>query len=170
VSLDILLWAFLASYVIHIVDETTMNGGFIKWIRASLWPTYTARMNFWFNGGAVVGIAASNLLYDLFGGHWIILALVWPSAFAIHGITVHLFWTVRQRNLSPGLVTSVIYWIMAYFFVRYGLVARQIASSDFWIGVVLGVATVGAFLTFVPTLVIPALIRPRVKRVTESTP
>jgi len=108
VSLDILLWAFLASYVIHIVDETTMNGGFIQWIRASFWPTYTARMNFWFNGGAVVGIAASNLLYDLFGGHWIILALVWPSAFALHGITVHLFWTVRQRNLSPGLVTSVI--------------------------------------------------------------
>ena len=26
-SLDILLWAFLASFVIHIVDETTMNGG-----------------------------------------------------------------------------------------------------------------------------------------------
>ena len=166
-NLDILVWAFLASYVIHIVDETTMNGGFIQWIRASFWPTYTARMNFWFNGAAVLGIAGSNLLYDLFGGHWIILALVWASAFALHGITVHLFWTFRQRNLSPGLVTSVIYWIMAYFFVRYGLVARQIPSSDFWIGTVLGVVTVGAFLTFVPTLVIPALIRPRVKRVTE---
>jgi hypothetical protein len=33
-----------------------------------------------------------------------------------------------------------------------------IAASDFWIGVVLGVVTVGAFLTFVPTLVIPRLI------------
>jgi Protein of unknown function with HXXEE motif len=160
-SLDVLLWAFLASYVIHIVDETTMNGGFIQWIKASFWPTYTSRMNFWFNGGAVLAITGSNLLYDWLGGHWIILALIWPSGFALHGITVHLFWTVRQRNLSPGLATSVIYWIMAYFFVRYGLMAGQIASADFWIGTLVGVATVGAFLTFVPTVVIPRLLHAR---------
>jgi hypothetical protein len=162
-SMDVLFWAFLASYVIHIVDETTMNGGFIRWFQASFWPTYSARMNFWFNGGAVLAIAASNLLYDLFGGHWVILALVWPSAFALHGITLHLFWTIRQMNLSPGLVTSVIYWIMEYFFVRYGLVGGQIASTDFWIGTLLGVLTVGAFLTFVPTVVIPKLVRSRVQ-------
>ena len=166
-SLDVLLWAFLASYVIHVVDETAMNGGFIRWIKASFWPTYTARMNFWFNGGAVLAIAGTNLLYDLFGGHWIILALIWPFGFALHGITVHLFWTIRQRNLSPGLVTSVIYWIMAYFFVRYGFLAGQIASSDFWTGILLGVLTVGAFLTFAPTVVIPRLIRTRIQRATE---
>lgn len=163
---DILLWAFLASYVIHLVDETTMNGGFIRWIRASFWPTYTAQMNFWFNSGAILAVTASNLLYDLFGGHWVILALIWVSGFALHGITLHLFWTVRQRNLSPGLVTSVLYWIMAYFFVRYGFLAGQISSSDFWTGTLLGVLTVGAFLTFVPTLVIPRLIRSRIQRAT----
>jgi hypothetical protein len=80
---------------------------------------------------------------------------------------VHLFWTVRQRNLSPGLVTSVIYWIVAYFFVRYGLMAGRISFSDFWTGTVLGVLTVGAFLTFVPTVVIPALIR--LRRAQRST-
>ncbi len=131
-SMDILFWAFLASYVIHIVDETTMNGGFIRWFQASFWPTYSARMNFWFNGGAVL----------------------------------HLYWTIRQMNLSPGLVTSVIYWIMGYFFVRYGLLGGQIASTDFWIGTLLGVLTVGAFLTFVPTVVIPKLIRSRMQRAT----
>lgn len=162
-SLDVLLWAFLASYVIHLVDETTMNGGFIRWIKARFWPTYTARMNFWFNGGAIVAIVASNLLYDVVGGHWVILALIWPSGFALHGLTVHLFWTIRQRNLSPGLLTSVIYWIMAYFFVRYGFLAGQIDSFDFGTGTVLGVLTVGAFLTFVPTVVMPALIRRRIQ-------
>src|SRR3984893_4569014 len=156
-SVDVLLWAFLASFVIHIVDETTMNGGFIEWFKASFWPTYTAQMNFWFNGGAALAIAGSNLLYDLLGGHWIILALIWPSGFALHGLTVHLFWTVRQRNLSPGLVTSVLYWIVAYFFVRYGFVAGRISASDFWTGTVIGVLTLGAFLTVVPTIVIPAL-------------
>jgi hypothetical protein len=161
VTLDVLLWTFLASFAIHIVDETVMNGGFIRWFQTSFWPTYTARMNFWFNGGAVVAIAASNLLCDLFGGHWVVLALIWPFGFALHGITLHLFWTIRQRNLSPGLVTSVIYWIMAYFFVRYGFLAGHIDTADFWTGVILGVLIVGAFLTFVPTMLIPRLIRSR---------
>ena len=158
-SLDILLWVFLASFVIHLLDETTINGGFIRWMQKSFWPTYTARMNFWFNSSFILVIACSNLLYDLFGGHWIILALIWPSGFALHGFTLHLFWTIRQRNLSPGLPTSIIYWIMEYFFVRYGLFAGQIAPSDFWIGTLLGVLTIGAFLTFFPTVVIPRLIR-----------
>ena len=160
-SLDVLLWAFLASFTIHIVDETLMNGGFIRWFQVSFWPTYTARMNFFFNGGALVIIAAGNVLDDLFGGHWIILTLIWVFGFAFHGVTLHLFWTIRQRNLSPGLVTSVIYWVMAYFFVRYGLRAGQISRSDFWAGVLLGVLTVGAFLTFVPTLLIPRLLSRR---------
>ena len=166
-SLDILLWAFLASYVIHLVDETVMNGGFIHWMQASFWPAYTARMNFWFNCGALVAITVSNLLYDLLGGHWIILVLIWPSGFALHGLTVHLFWTIRQMNLSPGLVTSILYWIMAYFFVRYGFLAGHIAPSDFWIGTVLGFVVVGAFLTFVPTVVIPRLVRTPIRRATD---
>lgn len=165
--LDVLLWTFLASFVIHIVDETLMNGGFVRWFQASFWPTYTARMNFWFNGSAVLAVAGSNLLADLLGGHWIVLALVWPFGFALHGITLHLFWTIRQRNLSPGLVTSVLYWIMAYFFVRYGLLTGQIDSTDFWSGVVLGVLTVGAFLTFVPTVLVPRLIRSRTPQTTR---
>jgi hypothetical protein len=53
----------------------------------------------------------------------------------------------------------VIYWIMAYFFVRYGLLAGQISATDFLTGAILGVLTVGAFLTLVPTVLIPALIR-----------
>jgi uncharacterized protein with HXXEE motif len=167
VSVDILLWASLAALVIHVTEETAINGGFIRWVRTSFWPTYTGRMNFWFNAGAIAAVAGSNVLYDLFGGRWVILALIWPAGFALHGITVHAFWTVRQSNLSPGLLTSVIYWIMAYFFVRYGLVGGRIDAADFWTGTVLGFLTVGAFLTFVPTLVVPALIRARTQRTAE---
>src|SRR5258708_38675123 len=167
-SLAILMWAFLGSYVIHLVDEPTMYGGFLLWIKPSFWPPYTGRMTFWFNSGAVLGIPVSNLLAALFGGHWVILVLIWVSGFALHGIPLHLFWTIRQRNLSPGLVTSVLYWIMAYFFVRYGFLAGHISASDFWTGTILGVLTVGAFLTFVPTVVIPRLMRGRMRRTTEA--
>ncbi len=160
-TLDVLLWTFLGTFAIHLVDETSMNGGFIAWMQRNFWPSYTAKMNFFFNAVAVVAIAVFNLLAELLGGRWMILALVWPAGFALHGITVHLFWTIRQKNVSPGLATSVLYWIMAYFFVRYGLLAGQISPSDFWIGVVLGALTVGGFLTFVPPVIIPAVLRRR---------
>ena len=84
VTLDVLLWTFLASFVIHIVDETLMNGGFVQWFRTS--------------------------------------------------------------------------------FVRYGLVTGQIDAADFWTGALLGVLTAGAFLTVVPTVLVPCLIRSRMQQ------
>ena len=41
-------WGFLASFVIHILDEALLNGGFVKWIVDNFWPTYRMRMFFWF--------------------------------------------------------------------------------------------------------------------------
>jgi len=34
-SLDVLVWLFVASFAIHIVDETTMNGGFVRRMQSS---------------------------------------------------------------------------------------------------------------------------------------
>lgn len=156
---DILLWGFLGSFLVHVVDETTVNGGFVRWFQQSFWPGYTARMNFWFNGAFIVGVALANTLWDVLGGDWVILALICPAGFAVHGVSVHLYWTIRQRTLSPGLLTSPLYWIVFYFLIRYGLVAGRISAVDFWTGSILGAITVGAFLTFVPTVVIPRLTR-----------
>src|SRR5215472_12258191 len=97
VTLDLLSWALLAAYVVHLVDETLINGGFVEFVRKNFWPGYSMRMFFWFNTGAVIAIALSNILFDLFGGHWVILPLMWISGFAVHGVTVHIFWTVRRR-------------------------------------------------------------------------
>src|SRR5215831_2081150 len=97
-TVDVLLWTSLAALAIHVVDETAIEPGFVRWVQTSFWPTYTAGMNFWFNGGAMVAVAASNVLYDVGGGHWVILALIWPFGFALHGVTVHLYWTIRQRR------------------------------------------------------------------------
>src|ERR1022692_2648891 len=46
--LSLLFWAFLASFVVHILDESPLNGGFVEWIRDNFWPTYRAHMFFWF--------------------------------------------------------------------------------------------------------------------------
>jgi hypothetical protein len=159
--LNILFWAFFATYVIHILDETLLNGGFVQWITNDFWPTYNIRMFFWFNAAAIGAIALSNILFDSFGGHWVILPLIWLAGFVMHAVTVHLYWTIRRNTYSPGLLSSTLYIVIYYLAVRYGLGGHLIRLSDFTIGTVVGVATVGAFLTVGPTWLFPRIMRQR---------
>jgi hypothetical protein len=119
--LSLLFWALFASYIIHLLDETLINGGFVQWIAENFWPAYTMRMFFWFNAGALALIAASNLLFDSLRGHWIILPLLWVAGFVTHVATVHLYWTIRRNTYSPGLVSSLLYVVVYYLLIRYGL-------------------------------------------------
>ena len=89
--LNVLFWAFFASYVVHILDETLLNGGFVQWLVENFWPQYHVRMFFWFNAGAIAAIVASNVLFDSLGGHWVILPIVWLAGFVTHAFTFHLY-------------------------------------------------------------------------------
>src|SRR5260221_529741 len=128
VFLNLLFWAFLASYIVHILDETLLNGGFVQWIADNFWPTYTWRMFFWFNAGAIAAIAISNLLFDNLGGHWIILPLIFLAGFVTHAATVHVYWTIRRNTYSPGLLTSLLYVMIFYLLIEYG--AQGSAKQD----------------------------------------
>ena len=156
--LSLLFWAFLASFTVHILDEAQLNGGFVQWIARDFWPGYHWRMFFWFNAGAIGGIAVSNVLFDSLGGHWVILPLIWVSGFVTHVVTVHVYWTIRRNTYSPGLLSSLLYAIVFYLLVRYGLGRGLITGADFAIGTAVGVVTVGAFLTVGPTLLFPRLM------------
>ena len=159
--LSLLFWAFLASYLVHILDETLLNGGFVRWIAENFWPTYNTRMFFWFNAVAIGAIAASNLLFDNLGGQWVILPLIWIAGFVTHVFTVHVYWTVRRNTYSPGLLTSLLYLIVFYVVIKYGVGGHLVSGADFALGTALGVATVGAFLTVGPTILFPRLARMR---------
>ena len=157
--LSLLFWALFASYIIHLLDETLINGGFVQWIAENFWPAYTMRMFFWFNAGAIALIAVSNLLFDSLGGHWIILPLLWVAGFVTHVATVHLYWTIRRNTYSPGLVSSLLYVVVYYLLIRYGLGQHLMTGADFVIGTIVGIVTVGAFLTVGPTFLFPRLMR-----------
>jgi hypothetical protein len=159
--LNFLFWAFFASYVIHILDESLLNGGFVKWISENFWPTYNIRKFFWFNAAFIVAIAVSNMLFDSFGGHWVILPLVFVAGFVTHVLTVHLYWTIRLNTYSPGLVTSLLYVVIFYLLIKYGVGDHLISHKDFAIGTVVGIATLGAFLTVGPTVIFPRITRRR---------
>ena len=159
--LSILFWAFFASYIVHILDETLLNGGFVKWIAENFWPTYNVRMFFWFNAVFVVAVAISNILFDSFGGHWVILPVIFITGFVTHVLTVHLYWTIRLNTYSPGLATSLLYVVIFYLLIKYGLNGHLINRKDFIIGTVVGITTLGAFLTVGPTVLFPRIMRHR---------
>src|SRR5437660_5375815 len=139
VMLTILFWAFFAAYIVHILDEAILNGGFVQWISDNFWPRYNVRMFFWFNTGAIGLIALSNILFDIFGGHWVILPLVWMAGFVTHALTVHLYWTIHGNTYSPGLLSSTLYIVIYYLVIRYGLCAHLILDTDFAIGTAVGI-------------------------------
>jgi hypothetical protein len=43
------------------------------------------------------------------------------AGFVTHVLTVHLYWTIRLNTYSPGLVTSLLYLVIFYVLIRYGL-------------------------------------------------
>ncbi len=159
--LNVLFWLFFASYIVHVLDETLLNGGFVQWIAKNFWPTYHIRMFFWFNTVFIVVIALCNILFDTFGGHWVILPLIFIAGFATHALTVHFYWTIRLKTYSPGLLTSLLYLVIFYLLTRYGLCEHLLSESDFAIGTAVGIATVGLFLTVGPTVLFPRLMRER---------
>ncbi|MGO9337999.1 MAG: hypothetical protein ACLPY1_10880 [Terracidiphilus sp.] len=63
----------------------------MQWIRGNFWPTHPMRMFFWFNAAFIAALGAVNVLYDAFGGHWVILPLVFLAGFVTHAFTVHLY-------------------------------------------------------------------------------
>ena len=154
-----LFWTFFASYLVHILDETLLNGGFVQWIATNFWPEYHIRKFFWFNAAFITAVAAGNILYDSFGGHWVILPLFFVAGFVTHVLTVHVYWTIRLNTYSPGLVTSLLYVVIFYLLVKYGVGGQFISGIDFAIGTVIGVVTLGAFLTVGPTVLFPWLTR-----------
>jgi hypothetical protein len=99
--------------------------------------------------------------------YWIILPLLWTFGRAFHVITVHIWWSIRYKEYSPGLVTGLLFWILVYFVIRYGLRPGLIAHTDFLIGMIGGFA--GAlFLAFLPTTIMPRVSRRKQARVNHK--
>jgi hypothetical protein len=167
--LSILFWGVLAAYIIHIIDETLIGGGFVQKVKEHWWPQYHAEMFFWFNAAVILVIIICISLYDGFGGHWVILPLFWTIERASHMFTVHIWWSIRYKEYSPGLVTGVLFWILVYFVIRYGLRPGLIGQTDFTIGAIAGFA--GAlFLAFLPTTIMPRVYKKRATRLSGSAP
>jgi len=159
-TLSLIFWAVLAAYIVHILDETLMGGGFVQKVRQHWWAEYHMEMFFWFNTAFIIAIALSNGLYDALGRHWIILPLFWTFERASHVITLHLWWSIRYKEYSPGLLSGLLFWILTYFLIRCGVIPGLISKSDFLVGLITGCAG-GFLLSILPTRIMPRISRRR---------
>ncbi len=89
--------------------------------------------------------------YDLRGGAWIILPLAWAIERLINGLW-HIWWSVRFREYSPGLVTSILIFMNFYFIVRYRPISDTLSRSEVVPALAIGLLA-GAFLCFYIPLV-----------------
>jgi hypothetical protein len=137
ITLSVLFWGYVMAYCVHVIEEVAVGEGFIEMMRKTFYPEYSGRMFFGFNFMIFVMFVVGIVLFEVFGGMWVI----WPMSFAFMFVTNglwHLIQTIVLRKFSPGLITSPIYWILMYFITRYFLLTGEIALLYFAISAVVG--------------------------------
>jgi hypothetical protein len=134
---SLFFWLFAIALSIHVVEESTVGGGFVNMVKSQLWPDYNHKKFFWFNAICYIFFAVSIIVYELWAGAWIVLPLSFAWMLVTNGFW-HVIGTAFSKRYSPGLITSPIYWILMYFLIRYGLLKDQIDMTDFVISIVVG--------------------------------
>jgi hypothetical protein len=153
ISLPITLffWGYVVAYIIHIIDESLLGETFVTMVRRNFWPGYEWKHFFGFNTLLMSLIILSNILYEIFGGSLIVLPLIFVFLLTTNGVW-HLLATIIQKKYSPGLATSIIYWILFYFIFRYSILSGQIMPSiSLWAGIIgtlLTILMIGSFFIF----------------------
>lgn len=117
IPLRYMFWAILYSFIVNLLDETMMNGGFVEGMRTHFWAGFTSDKFFVVNGLFILFITLSVLIYERKGGSWVVLPLFWAMERTLNGLW-HVWWTIAFLSYSPGLVTSGLFWIIAYLLVK----------------------------------------------------
>jgi len=141
----------VAAYVMHVIDESLLGGSFVEKLQEHWWPQYSWTKFFWFNTGYFAVMIASVTLFDLFGSWFLILPLAWAIERTCNGFW-HLWWAIRYREYSPGLLTSILIWMNSYFILRYRPITQDIPGVVWDLAIVIGLFF-AVFLAFYIPLV-----------------
>ena len=135
IPISFIFWGYVIAYVIHILDESLLGETFVGMVKSTFLPKYSWKHFFGFNTLLMSLFVISIILFEMFYGLWIIAPLSFVFLLTTNGIW-HFIGTIVTKKYSPGLATSVIYWILFYFLVKYSFMNNQI---DFFIILVSGI-------------------------------
>ena len=160
IPIEFVFWGFVVAYVIHILEEAVLGENFVSKVRQNFFPGYDWTKFFWFNTFLLTLNVLAILVYDTWGGNWIILPLSLAIERTLNGAW-HFGETLLTRKFSSGLLASALTWMLAYFLVRYALAKGEISSIQF-----LSALAIGALITL---LMFSMLFVTRAKTLTRST-
>ncbi len=151
IPISFIFWGYVVAYVIHIIDETLIGETFVGMVRKLFWPKYEWKYFFGFNTMIMLLLIISIIMFEIFNGLWIVAPLSAVFLFTTNGMW-HLISTIITKKYSPGLVTSLIYWILFYFLVRYSFLTHAISNSiiiiSAAIGTIITVIMISSFFIF----------------------
>lgn len=130
-TLTFLFWANFATFIAHLLDETLMGGGFVAFIQRHFWHGFTITDFFIANTIWLMLIAISNILYDWLGNRFVVIPMffVWERAF---NALFHIGFTFYFKEYCPGLVTSVLFFVILYLICRYGVLRGHVRWIAFF--------------------------------------
>jgi hypothetical protein len=148
IPIGIIFWLFTASYVIHILEEALLGENFVDKIKRLYWKGYSWKRFFWYNTGLIILNITAILLYENNGGGMILFPLIFASERCINGL-YHVWESMMFKTFSSGLLTSVLFWILAYFLVKYSILKSTLSLSYVIISL-----SIGLLLAVVPLMIL----------------
>ena len=138
---NFVFWGYVAAYVIHLLDESLMGETFVVMLQKDFCPRIHWKHFFVGNTFLMSLLITANVVYDILGHAWIIAPLSFVFLFVTNGV-LHLIATIMWRKYSPGLVSSLLYWLLFYFLLRYAILPGTIPASSTIMS-----ALIGSFIT-----------------------
>ena len=110
--LPLLIWAMPVSFLLHVTEEFFFPGGFIAWFhryRPKCEGTKTSHYVA-INGLGFLLILGTAIQLSVFhSGYGSLLIILGILSF--NGIFTHILGAVRTRSYSPGMVTSLVFYL-----------------------------------------------------------
>ena len=141
--ISLIFWGFVAAYVLHILEESTLGETFVVKMQARIWPEYGWKHFFGFNTILLSLNILAIAIYEVFAGAWVIFPLGLAFERIFNGFW-HLVESLVTRRFASGLLTSLLFWILGYFLVRYAFLQDQVPGIWILISVLIGLALTGA--------------------------
>lgn len=129
-ALTFLFWSNFAFFVVHLIDEALMAGGFVPFIQRHFWSGFATRDFFDANAVWLVLIGISNILYDVLGKKAAVIpmTLIWERVF---NALFHVGSTLYFKEYSPGLVSGMVFFVILYLVCHHGLLRKKVSMFAF---------------------------------------
>lgn len=137
-----IFWGFISVYALHIMEESLLGETFVEKMKKNFWPEYDWTKFFGFNTILMTLNVLAVVLFEIFGGAWVILPLGLATERVLNGFW-HLGETVVTKKFSSGTLTGLLFWILGYFVIRYSIVPGEIPGLYLVISLLIGLLITG---------------------------